>query len=34
MKKLAHKGMLLRGKIETDLEQTIEKGKQIESPLN
>lgn len=34
MRKLAQKGSLLRGKIKTELETTIEKGKEVESSLN
>lgn len=34
MRKLAQKGSLLRGKIKTELDKTIEKGKEVESPLN
>jgi hypothetical protein len=34
MRKLAHKGNLLRGKIKTELDRTIEKGKEIENSLN
>ena len=34
MRKLAQKGSLLRGKIKTELDKTIEKGKEVESSLN
>jgi len=34
MRKLAHKGNLLRGKIKTELDRTIEKGKEVENSLN
>lgn len=34
MKKLAQKGNVLRGKIKTELEDTIRKGEKIESTLN
>lgn len=34
MRKLAHKGNLLRGKIQTEIEETIKAGEKVESPLN
>lgn len=34
MRRLAQKGSLLRGKIKTEMDKTIEKGKEVESPLN
>jgi len=34
MRKLAHKGNLLRGKIKTEVEETIRKGEKVETSLN
>lgn len=34
MRLLARKGNILRGKIKTEMDETIKKGKEIESPLN
>lgn len=34
MRKLAHKGNVLRGKIKTEVEETIRKGEKVENTLN